>query len=513
MKIANLKDSSVALMGVILLAKLIGILRDIVIANYFGTTNVSDAFLIALSVPTILFYLIGHALSTAYIPMYNRVKVENGEHRAQQFSNNLLTIAMAFSILIVLVLICFPRTVVKIFASGFDQETADIAIRLIRISSPSIFIMCAVNVFGGYLQANKSFLVPAAISLPRNAAIVAAVVLAASLGVNWLGYGLLTSYVMELFLLLPFMLKKGYVYKPQMNLKDDYMRQTLYVVAPIVLGVCVGQVNKIVDRSMASTIVEGGISALNYASFINNGVQEVLVTGIVTILFAKCSEYAAKQEHQKVKQKLSETLDAMILLLIPACVGVLVLVEPIVSLILCRGEFDQHSLEMTAGALRFYTLGLLFLAIRDTLVKVFYAYKETRITTIVSVTAILGNIVLNFVLGHFMGINGLALATSLSAIYSCIFLYILLRKRIGDCGFKNMLIIALKSVVGCLPMAATAYYLNRQEWIHTMGIGGLAICVLLSCAVYFIAEIILRNKQVLKVLRLQRKTDKQGDAL
>ena len=81
MKIANLKDSSVALMGVILLAKLIGILRDIVIANYFGTTNVSDAFLIALSVPTILFYLIGHALSTAYIPMYNRVKVENGEHR------------------------------------------------------------------------------------------------------------------------------------------------------------------------------------------------------------------------------------------------------------------------------------------------------------------------------------------------------------------------------------------------------------------------------------------------
>lgn len=501
MKTANIKNSSITLMGVILLAKIIGMLRDVVIANYFGTTNVSDAFLIALSVPMVLFYLVGHALSTAYIPMYNRVKVEMGEKEAQRYSNYLLTAAMVISTAIVLLLLFFPGIVVKIFAAGFDQATADIAIRLIRISAPSIYLMCAVNVFSGYLQANKNFLAPAAISLPRNAAIVVAVVLAATWGTDWLGIGLLVSYLMELLVLMPFVLKKGYLYKPQMKLKDEYMRQTLYVVAPIVLGVCVGQVNKIVDRSMASTIVQGGISALTYASVINNAVQEVLVTGIVTILFAKCAEYVAKQEHEKVKRKLYETINVMILLIIPVCVGVIILAEPIVSMVLCRGEFDQHSLKMTAGALRFYTVGLLFLAMRDTLVKVFYAYKETRTTTFVSITAIVGNIVLNLVLGRLMGINGLALATSLSAVYSSVLLYILLRKKIGDCGLKAMLMVALKSVIGCVPMAATALLLYRQLWVQSIGIAGLLLCVLLSCIVYFTVELLIRNEPVISVVK------------
>ena len=510
MKLTKLKNSSVTLMAVILLAKIIGMLRDIVIANYYGTTNVSDAFLIALTVPTTLFVLIGHSLSTAYIPMYNRVKVEKGEAAAQRFSNNLLTTAMLLSTAVVVLLFCFPGVVVKIFAAGFDQATADIAIRLIRISSPSIFIMCAVNVFGGYLQANKNFLVPAAISLPRNIAIVVAVVLAAALGTDWLGYGLLASYFMELFLLLPFVLKRGYLYRPYVKLNDDYMRQTIYVVAPIILGVCVSQINKIVDRSMASTIVEGGISALTYAVFINNGVQEILVTGIVTILFAKCSEYAAKQEHDKVKKKLSETLNAMVLLLIPASVGVLVLAEPIVTLILCRGEFDQHSLEMTAGALRCYTLSLLFLAMRDTMVKVFYAYKETRITSAISITAIIGNIVMNLVLGRLIGINGLALATSLSALYSCIMLYVLLRKKIGDFGYRNMMQVALKSVIGCVPMAVAVWLLNRQPWIQSKGLIGLLSCVLLACVLYFAFELLLRNEPVAHgVIKLKKRVSKE----
>ncbi len=500
MRGARNKNSSIVLMSVILLTKIIGMLRDIVIANYFGTTNISDAFLLALTVPTTLFALIGHSLSTAYIPMYNRVKIERGEREAQRFSNNLLTTAMVISTVAVLLLLFFPKAVVKIFASGFDEATADIAVRLIRISAPSIYVMCAVNVFGGYLQANKSFLAPAAISLPRNIAIVFSVVLAAGLGTDWLGYGLMVSYLMELFLLMPFVIRKGYLYKPQMKLNDEYMHQTLYVIAPIVLGVCVGQVNKIVDRSMASTILEGGISALTYAVFINNGVQEILVTGIVTILFAKCSEYVAKQEHDKVKQKLSETLNTMILLLIPACVGVSILAEPIVSLVLCRGEFDQNSLKMTAAALRFYTLGLLFLAMRDTMVKVFYAYKETRVTSIVSITAIGANIVMNVLLSRVMGINGLALATSLSAIYSAVALYVLLHRKIGDFGFKTMLVAVCKSLIGCLPMALTAYFLNQQKWVQSMGVAGLFVCVLLSCAVYFLVEILIGNKTITRLL-------------
>ena len=508
MKAANIKNSSITLMGVILVAKIIGMLRDIVIASYYGTTNISDAFLIALSVPTTLFFLIGHGLSTAYIPMYNRAKAEKGEIEAQRFSSNLLTVSLVLSTVIVLLLLIFPGVVVKIFASGFDQATANLAIRLIRISAPSIYIMCAVNVFGGYLQANKIFLPPAAISLPRNIAIVLAVVLSAAWGTDWLGIGLLTSYLLELLMLLPFVLKKGYLFRAQINLKDDYLHQTIYVVAPIVLGVCVSQVNKIVDRSMASMIVEGGVSALSYASIINTAAQEVLVHGIVMVLFAKCSEYAARQEHEKVKKKLSETIDNTILLLLPAGVGATMLAKPIVSLVLCRGEFDQHSLEMTAGAFRFYTVGLLFPAMRDTLIKVFYAYKDTRTTTTVSITAIIGNIVMNLVLGRLMGINGLALATSLSALYSTVTLYVFLRKKIGDFGFKKMLMVAFKSAIGCVPMAIVARFLYAQQWLQAMGVAGLLLCVLISCIVYFAVEFLIQNEPVVSVAKKWKTTRK-----
>ena len=501
MKFAKIKQSSVALMGIIVVSKLVGMLRDIVLANCFGTTNISDAYLIAASVPTLLFYFIGHSLSTAYIPMYNKVKAEKGEIEAQRFSNNLLNIAMVLSTVIVAVLLAVPEVVVKVFAAGFDGPTTQIAVRMIRISVPSIYFMCIVNICGGYLQANKNFLAPAAISLPRNAVIVGAIVLAASFGIDWLGWGLLAAYAVEFLFLLPFVAAKGYRYRPIIQLREENIRQTMYIVAPILLGVCVSQVNKIVDRSMASMVVEGGISALTYASVINNAIQEILVTGIITILFANCSELVAKNEHDQVKRKLHDTLGAMIFLLIPASVGVIILAEPIVRVLLCRGEFDKNSLAMTMGSLRCYTVGLLFLAIRDALIKVFYAYKETRTTTFVSITAIIGNIIMNLVLGRIMGIRGLALATSLTAVFSCVTLYVLLRRKIGDYGFGKTKTILMKSVLGCVPMGFTAYYVNWYLSLQMAGIAAALVAVLFACLAYFAAELLLRNEPIMFLLQ------------
>lgn len=497
--IAKIRQSSISLMSVILVAKLIGMMRDIILAHYFGTTNISDAYLIASSVPTSLFYFIGHSLSTAYIPMYNRVKEKEGEKKAKDFTNNLLTISILISTVIVILLLLFPTVVVKVFAAGFDRETALIASRLIRISAPSIYLMCMVNICGGYLQANKSFLAPAAISLPRNAAIMVSVILAASLGTDLLGWGLLASYGLEFLFLVPFLNRRGYRYKPVLKIEDAYIRQTLYVVAPIFLGVCVGQVNKIIDRSMASTVVEGGISALSYASIINYAVEGVVVTGLITVLFASCSEMVARQEHQQVKEKLLDTVNSMIILIVPACVGAIILAEPIVEIVLCRGEFDRNSLKMTVGALRCYTLGLLFLAIKDTLIKVFYAYKETKIATKASVTSIVVNIVLNLILGKWIGINGLALATSISAGVNCIILFIQLRRKIGDFGTKRIAVVLAKSAVGSAIMGTLTGRLFTYLDGAMGGIQALLLTVAVSCVAYFALEVVLQNEIIIKV--------------
>ncbi len=496
------QKSTLTLMLVIVAAKLIGMFRDVVLANYFGTSNVSDAYLVAALVPTSVFYFIGNSISTAYIPMYSKVKAEKGEKVAQKFSNNLLNLGLLASTLIVVFLVFCPMVAVKLFAIGFDEETASIAANLIKISSPSIYFMTIVSVFTGYLQANKNFLAPAAVSVPRNIAIVASIVVAAWYGINYLGIGLLLAYVFEFLFLLPFVLKKNYRYRLSINAKDENLKHTMYIILPILFGVCVNQINRIIDKSIASTVVEGGISALSYASIINNAVQEVLVTGIITVLFASCAELVAQEKHREVKAKLSSTLNTLNFLLIPASAGVVVLARPIVKVILCRGSFDDTSIMLTSGALCCYTVGLCFLAIRDTLVKVFYAYKDTKTTTITSTAAIVLKIVISFLCADKWGINGLALATSISAMFNSVILYALLRKKIGDFGLKSFASVTIKSLLSSGIMAFVIAY--SGDFISSFVVNEvlqLIIFVGMGAVVYFVMGITLRSEPIIMIVK------------
>ena len=152
---------------------------------------------------------------------------------------------------------------------------------------------------------------------------------------------------------------------------------------------------------------------------------------------------------------------------------------------------------MTTGALSCYTVGLVFLAVRDTLVKVFYAYKETKITTITSVIAILINIILNILLSVFMGINGLALATSISAAVHCIVLYILLRKKIGDFGLKGLMFTLVKALISSGVMLLTVAGVFKALSSVVPDIAVLLICVLTGAAVYFVCSFILYFRKVI----------------
>lgn len=497
----RIKQSSLVLMMVIIISKLFGMARDVVLANYFGTSNVSDAYLIAVSVPTLLFYFIGHSLSTAYQPMYNKVKEEKGSDAALRYSNNILIISCLLCTVIIVLLMTLTEPVVRLFAAGFDVETVKLTASFIRQSAPSLYFMTLVSIWGGYLHTKRNFIIPAAISLPRNIVIIVSVVLAALVDVSLLGWGLLIAYVAEVLMMLPFVLRNGYRLKWDFHPKEPEIRETLFLVLPIILGVGVSQLNKIIDKSVASTVISGGVSALSYASIINNAVQEVLVTGIITILFTNCSALVAKGEHDQVKKKLSGTIDAMVTLLIPATFGILALARPIVICFLNRGSFDENSVSMTTGALCCYTVGLTFLAVRDTMTKVFYAYKNTRVTTVTSILAILINILLNLILSRFWGINGLAIATSISAIFHCVTLYILLRKRIGDFGLRAFLLtivkVLLSSAVMFLGVQVAAHLLRSliaSELIR------LLICTAIGAVLYGICILILRVPMARKAI-------------
>lgn len=501
-KINKIKESTIFLMCAIVFAKIIGMLRDVVLANYYGTSEISDAFLIAISVPTLLFYFIGNAISTAYLPIFNKIRTKDGEEAAMRFSNNLLTISLLLCTVIVLALFFFPKQIVKVFAAGFDEGTLNITAYYVRFASFSLYFMTIISILTGYLQANKNFIIPAIISLPRNAIIMLSIIISSHFGNKVLGIGILLALFSECVLLFPFAKINKYKYKFVFELRSPNIKETLYITLPIILGVGVSQINKIVDKSIASTVVVGGISSLSYAAVINNAVQEVLVTGLITILFAKCAELVAEGKNEIVKQKLSSTVETMSFVLIPASFGVVVLSELIVKCVLCRGSFDSQSLLMTKGALCFYTIGLPFLAVRDSLIKVLYAYKDTKMPTLISIVGIFINVVFNFVLSKYMGINGLALATSISAIVQCIALYAILNKKIGCVIQQKQIHTIVASIAsGFIMYLLIQHGLNSISFNIESDFVVMLLWLFIGCLIYILLSLILRSPVAIQLLK------------
>ncbi len=505
----KIKSSSIILMLVIVFSKLIGMCRDVVLANYFGTTHISDAYLTASSVPTLLFYFIGHALSTAFLPMYNKVKHEQGKEKADGYASNLLTIALLICTVIVAFLVIFPGAVIKIFAPGFSGEAVKLASSFVQISAVSLYFMTVISIWTGYLQSVNNFIIPAFISVPRNVIIMISIYCAATIHISILGVGLLLCYVAEMVLLYPFVRRAGYRIRLNANTQSPELKETLYVVLPILLGTSIGQINKIVDKAIASTIAEGAVSAMSYASVINNAIQEVLVTGLITILFASCAALVAQGKHKEVKDKLFNTTSTFIAVLIPATVGLLLLSRQIVTCLLLRGSFDETSVQMTTGALCCYTVGLCFLALRDAFVKVFYAYKMTGIATKVSIAAILISIVMKLLLAKPLGIYGLALSTSFSAVIHSAALYILLRKKMDSLGTKKLIGISAKVIVATAVMAVAVLAMLRCTQGYS-DLVKLIVCSLTGVAVYGAAALLLGVPVARKIVGIVLKKKIRG---
>ena len=493
------------LMAVVIVAKLVGMLRDMVLANYFGTSAVSDAYIIASTVPTTLFFFIGQSIQTSFLPIFNRVRLAGGEEKGLRYTNNLLSVVGLVCVILVSLLLLLSSQIVGLFASGFDAPTAALAARFVRICAPSLFAMSLVSLFTGYPHAHESFLPVAAMSLPRNAFIMLSIVLAAKYDLDWLGWGLLLAYMGELLLLAPFAVRKGYRLRPVLQLRDPDLEETGKMVAPVLLGLGVSRINKIIDRSLASTVVTGGVSALSYASIINIAVQEILVTSLITVLFASCSELISKKRDEEAKKQLHQTIDLLLTLFIPASLALILLARPVISVVLGRGQFNEQSLELTMGAYRCYTAGLLFLALKDVLVRMFYAYKDTKTATVTSVVSILLNIALNLSLYRWLGLNGLAIATAISTTVHSLALYVLLRKRIGDYGLRDSLSVALKSALGSAVMLAALIALQKLlPSLADRALLQLAVLVPAGVLVYAGMELLLKNPSLNRYFRHAR---------
>lgn len=471
-----------------IVSKIFGFGREITLSYLYGTTNISDAYLISITIPSVIFGFVAAGLAAGYIPMYSNIIQVDGEIEANKFTNNLINILMVICTIIILLGLLFTDQIVRIFASGFEVETLSLTVKFTKVSLLAIYFTGIVSIFSGYLQIKGNYIIPALNGLPLNFFVILSIVLSRNANILVLAVGFVISAASQALFMMPYMRRNKFKYKVILDLKDKHIINMARIVTPVILGISVNQINILVDRTIASRVAIGGISALNYASRLNGFVLGIFVLSIVTVLYPTISKMAAENNMKGLKTSLSEAITGINLLVLPATMASMIFAVPIVSVLFGHGAFDTNAILMTSSALMFYSIGMIGLGLREVLSRVFYSMQDTKTPMINAAIGMVLNIILNIILSRYLGIGGLALATSVAATFTTGLLFVSLRKKIGPFGMKQISVSFLKILFASLVMSLLAklsfnYLINSfsqyLSLLLSIGVGALSYFVII----------------------------------
>lgn len=450
------------------IAKIIAFARELLLAYCFGTSTISDVYLVSMTLPITLFGFISSGITSGYIPIYSAIISKEGKAQGIKFTNRVLNTLSLVCIALVGIYYVFSRNIIELLASGFDAEATELAIKFTNISIWAIVLTCATTVFMAYLQVNNRIEITALVSVPLNMGIAISIIVAYSFNLLIL---LPVGYVLACFFQMIFMIlcirKEGFVYQLTLGINEEHVKSFYKAIGFLTIGSSAYQINLLIDRTLATTITIGGLSVFEYGSRINDLIMGMSITPICTALFPQMSQCAENLE--VFKDKICEAVLFFIQIMIPISVVVMVFARQIVKLIYYRGAFDENSLQLTTGVVFYYGLGLLPFALRELFSKAFYALSDTKTPLYNASIGIVANVILNVILSKIMGLGGLALATSVSAIITVAMLMRALNKKIGGLKlrkyFKQIAVVLGLTIVGiCL-----AYFMyNRiDKWLNS----------------------------------------------
>ena len=416
-------------------SKILGFVREMILANYYGAGAAMDAYNIASNIPGIILAGLATAITTTFIPAFTRRSEREGREGAFILTRNLLTAFGLAGLFLCLLGIIFAPQITRLLAPYFDPAKAALTTKLSRILLLGGVFTILNGLCVGLLQAQESFVVPALIGFPMNLVIILAVVLfAGRFGIHALAVGTALAAAAQVVFQIPSLRLTGFRYRPRLDLQDPDLRRMAVLVLPVFAGTMLLQVNTFVDRIFASRLPVGSISAITYANRINGFVSGIVAAAISTVALPALSQTAAAGDHARLRQTMVYAARAMNGLVIPMAFGLVVLRTPLVRLLFERGAFDARATAMTATALFYLSLGLAAYGLRDIAARTFYALQDTATPMTNSLITVALNILFLFLLVPRYGLAGLTGATSLSGALGTLLLFVQLRLKMGPIG-------------------------------------------------------------------------------
>ena len=437
-------------------SKCLGFLRDIVLAKCFGASSVTDAYFVSQTIPESLFSLVVQAIAIGFIPVYAQIRHDKGKDASDIFADSVLKLALIACFFLVVIVNLFPRQILMVFASGFDDETAKFAMSFVRISVFAMFFRITVSVYSAYLQSNDHFVAPAFNGIVLDVVVILSIIVAFYTRSVVLVYGLVAASFLQFVMLFPVVRK----HKPLMSLSvvkiNDDVKQMLLLFFPVALGVGASQLNVIADRTMSSSIY-GAISSLNYANKVDNVFENIVILSLATVMFPAFSRSVAAKNMDELKNSILKSINVVTFTMLPCSVLAIFFSKEIITLLFGGGAFDSAAIEGSSAAMRYYSVGLLCLSYNAILVRVFYALKKVKLVSFISFGTLISNVLMNLLLKPLMGIGGLALATSISNIFTTILLVIFLSKEINGKFLEHAVVELFKISISSAALLFVVY--------------------------------------------------------
>lgn len=454
-------------------SRILGLVRDQVMAAYFGVSFVNDAFNVGYNIPNLLRRLFGEgALSAAFVPLYNEFGIKRGKRYQILFALNLLSVVSAILLILTVLGILFSPLIVKLIYPGLSSETSDLAINLSRILFPYLFFIGLSSTMIAILNSHNKFFITGLSSALLNLAWIGMIFIGALFNddpeqlVYFASLGILLGGFLQTVINFPFLKKIGYSFKIIIKLQSTAMKTLWKRFIPGMIGLGIREINLLMDALIASFLPGGSISALGFGNRLMQLPLGIFGISAGTAVLPSFSRSLINKDWEELSNTLRFSILFMLYIMLPVTAFICGGAYEVVVLLFKRGVFGDKAVLMTVQALICYSLGLCFYGLNQTITPVFYASKDTKTPMIIALFMCITNIVLNVILMLPLKHAGLALATSITAMIQFVIMIRVLLKRFPEIKLKGI----IRNTIKIMIISIILFYIIRiisHFWISS----------------------------------------------
>jgi putative peptidoglycan lipid II flippase len=482
-------------------SRILGYVRDMLVANLFGVGMFADAFYAAFRIPNLFRRMFGEGtFSAAFIPVFSHYLHTKDKNETQKFLNAIFTVLVFILVILSVLGICFSPILTKMVAWGFadNSEKMQITIELTRLMFPFILFICLAAFLLAILNTLHSFFIPALAPASLSVSEIFYILSIAPLispesQIKGLALSVILGGALHFFIQYPKLKNLGWYLKFKIDLKHPGIKKVALLMIPSLLGLSVDQINAFVDNICASFLGDGPVSALYYSNRLMQMPLAVFGLAFATVSLPAMSKAYAKKDIITLKNSLNYSIRVTVFALMPATVGLMVIGLPIVKLLFEHGKFNALGSIMTNKALFSYSLGLPAYAISKIFANAFYSFQDTKTPVKTAVFTMIIHVFLCIILMKPMGVSGLALSTAVSSYFNLIVLAGYLRKRIGDIEVKLIIVSTLKSFIASIFTGIVAWHACK---VSTSLFLSIPFAILSGGTIFIIVSYILKSREL-----------------